>query len=57
MRNVHQAGDFTDRAFTMPALTLTGSAANSRKEVRTIASFFYYSLNRRHIGAILGGIF
>jgi len=26
---VNQASDFSDRAFTMPALTLTGSAANS----------------------------
>jgi hypothetical protein len=26
---VKQAGDFSDRAFTMPSLTITGSAANS----------------------------
>ncbi len=26
---VNQADDFSDRAFTKPALTLTGSAANS----------------------------
>jgi hypothetical protein len=26
---VNQVGDFSDRAFTMPSLTLTGNAANS----------------------------
>ena len=26
---VKHAGDFSDRAFTLPSLTLTGSAANS----------------------------
>ena len=54
---VNQASDFSDRAFTMPSLTLTGIAVNSCKEVRTIASFFYYSLNRPQIGHILWGIF
>jgi hypothetical protein len=29
MQYVNQASDFSDRAFTMPSLTLTGSAANS----------------------------
>jgi hypothetical protein len=29
VKYVNQAGDFSDRAFTMPSLTLTGSAANS----------------------------
>jgi hypothetical protein len=29
MQYVNQVSDFSDRAFTMPSLTITGSAANS----------------------------